>query len=122
MLFNDFRQRRVMNGINAFHWIHGLIFLAFAIVHAWSWFRGGFWVPRYVHAIALVSLIIGLLVTATLPPSTNPNPAIQFIAPMILPVLFVVSPYIVAICCGYVDVARRIRREMDGSEINEPNV
>lgn len=103
--------------MDGFHWIHGLVFIALAMVHAWHWFRGGFWVPSYVHAIALVALVAGVIVTATLPPSTNPNPTIRFIAPMILPILFVVSPYAVAICCGYVDIARKIGRQTDASEL-----
>ena len=94
-----------------FHWIHGAVFAGCAVVHTWSWARGGFWVPRYVHMIALLALFAGVVVTATLPQPTNPNPIVHMLFPFVFPVLFVVSTYAIAILCGFVEFVRRIREK-----------
>jgi hypothetical protein len=55
-------------------WTHGIIFVLFAVFHTWAWLRGSYGIPRYVHVIAWVALFAGVVVTARLPPSTNPDP------------------------------------------------
>ncbi len=95
-----------VNLLNAFNWIHVVFFVALALVYTWSWIRGGFWVPRYLHLIALVALFAGVIVTASLPPPANPNPLVNAVFPIIFPVFFVTSTYAVAIFCGFVHCNR----------------
>jgi hypothetical protein len=108
-----------MNLLDVFHWVHGLIFGVAALFHAWYWYRGGFWVPRYVHAIALGALLAGIAISASLPRPTNPHPAVRLLAPFIFPTLGVVATYVIAICCGYVDIARTVQAQQH-SESDEP--
>jgi hypothetical protein len=98
-----------MNFPAAFHWMHGVIVVVAAIGYAWLWYRRGFWLPGYVHIIAFVALIAGILVTASLPPPANPNPIVQFLFPFIFPVLFVAATYGIAVLLGYAELAAKLR-------------
>ncbi len=46
----------------AFGVIHGVIFVLAGLFHVWFWIKRGFWVPRYIHAIALAAALIGIAV------------------------------------------------------------
>lgn len=106
--------------VDIFHWVHGVVFCLLAVVHAWSWYRGGFWVPGYVHVIALLALIAGVVVTATLPPPANPDPMVRLLFPFVFPVFFVVSTYAVAILFGYTELARKLRDRKTEAPSQEP--
>ena len=93
-----------MIAFDGFHWFHAAIAAILAIVHAWAWYRRGFWVPRFVHFIALGSLISGIAVSAALPPPTNPDPSIRWIFPCIFPALLVVATYTIAVLSGLLDM------------------
>jgi peptidoglycan/LPS O-acetylase OafA/YrhL len=91
--------------IEAYHWLHGVCFIVLAVAHAWSWYRRGFWLPRYVHALASVAFVLGVAATCALPPPTNPDPLLRFIWPLLLPLLFTVTTYIVFVIVGGVEAA-----------------
>lgn len=90
-----------------FHWAHAIIFPILAVIHLWAWRRSGFWVPGYVHAIAMVALAVGVVVQMTLPPSTNPNPWVQWSMPLIFPTFFMLATYAIAIFSGCAQLAHR---------------
>ena len=97
-----------MNPLNLLHWIHHLAIAGSALVFTWLWIRGGFWLPRYVHAIALGALIAGVFVTR-LCHRLDPDPVIQLIFPVFLPAIFVGSAYAVAIFFGFAEIAKQSR-------------
>jgi hypothetical protein len=37
-----------------------IILVVAAVFHTWFWIRHGFWVPRYVHVMASIALVIGI--------------------------------------------------------------
>ena len=94
-----------MIAFDGFHCLHGAVVATLAVVHAWAWYRRGFWVPRYVHFIALGALISGIAVSATLPRPSNPDPVIQWSFPLIFPSILVVATYTIAVVLGLLDMA-----------------
>ena len=99
--------------VDALHWVHGLFFIAFAVLHVIAWVKGGFWFPRYVHVIALAAFALGIAATLVLPPPTNPDPLVRLVAPVIFPVLFTVTAYIVPVLFGAVAAARPEKNDRD---------
>src|SRR6266446_2560041 len=110
---------RQMNVVDLIHLLHGIISLAAACGSVYLWYRGGFWVPRFVHAIAFGGLIVGVAVTLSLPPPANPDPWAQFVFPMVFPAILVSATYIIAIGGGFVNVIAKERLRRGSHEKSE---
>jgi hypothetical protein len=53
--------------LEAFTTIHGVLFLASALFDVWVWATQGFRLPRYVHTMALVTVVIGIWLWRIMP-------------------------------------------------------
>jgi uncharacterized membrane protein len=47
--------------LDGFHLIHGLILVVVGVFNFWFWAKKGFWVPKYVHILAAIALIISVV-------------------------------------------------------------
>jgi hypothetical protein len=47
---------------------HALAALIVAAAHFTLWRRTGYWLPRYIHFLAVVAFLVGIATTRTIPP------------------------------------------------------
>lgn len=44
-----------------------ILHLLLGMVYFWIWIRSGFWLPGYVHYLALLGLVVGLVLVTLIP-------------------------------------------------------
>ena len=100
------------------NWVYGFLFVVFDVLGVIVLVKGGFWFPRYVHAIALAAFALGIAATLALPPPTNPYPDlfVRLVAPVVFPILFTVTTYVVPVLFGAIAAARQEKN--DGGQEN----
>lgn len=69
---------------SALWFLHLLFFTALAVFHVWVWVRNGFWIPRYIHVMALVAALIGWWLLEISPPDSPARKAGTFDAAWIV--------------------------------------
>ena len=100
------------------NWVYGFFFVVFELLGFVVLVKGGFWFPRYVHAIALAAFTLGIAATLALPPPTNPDPLVRLVAPVVFPILFTVTAYVVPVLFGAIAAARQEKND-GGQEDSE---
>jgi len=66
---------------DSFGW---LVAIAFVIVGFLNWRKNGYWVPRFVHVLAALALVLGILVALTLDPQMSPFKRWSIVPVMVL--------------------------------------
>jgi hypothetical protein len=46
--------------MSVLHIIEVVITLMLGLFHVWMWIRRGFWLPRYIHVLALIAFLLGI--------------------------------------------------------------
>ena len=54
--------------VHSFGLAHGVAAVIAGAIHFSLWRRSGFWLPGYVHGLAVAGLLIGCGIVATIPP------------------------------------------------------
>jgi hypothetical protein len=86
---------------------HGVLMVALACLYTWRWARGGFRCPWWVHVIALIAVLAGVLITLSLPPPTNPDPLVQFLFPIVFPGIALFAAYAIPVVMGFLHILDR---------------
>lgn len=107
--------------IQGFTIIHGLVILIAGVFHLWLWARRRFWVPRYVHIIAAIALVIAIFLGwmgFSIGNVNNPEKAIRVCILMII--LFPSIVYFFFVFYGGVEAAYKSRMpRRENGEINQ---
>jgi hypothetical protein len=91
--------------MSSFTLVHAVIFAMLAAFHIWIWARRGFWIPRYVHVLAVIALGLGLATVWSLQQQGPGKPAATS---FLLVVMFPAIVYVVFVLYGGVVAAPRV--------------
>src|SRR4051794_8752240 len=64
---------RCMKFFRVLGWLAALVKIGFGIIFIRYWIRSRFWVPKYVHVMAAIALLIGLASLGSIPPEAPIN-------------------------------------------------
>jgi uncharacterized membrane protein len=109
--------------LKQFHLIHGVLIIIAGVFNLWFWSRRRFWVPKYVHIVAAISLVIAILLgwmAFPLDQTSNPQRAIGIW--IFITILFPTVVHFVFVFLGGVETTyrRRFPRAID-EEGNDEN-
>ncbi len=103
--------------IQGFTIIHGLVILIAGVFHLWLWARRRFWVPRYVHIIAAIALVIAIFLGwmgFSIGNVNNPEKAIR--AWILMIILFPSIVYFFFVFYGGVEAAHKTKMPKSENE------
>jgi 4-amino-4-deoxy-L-arabinose transferase-like glycosyltransferase len=77
----------LLKGLNV---LHGVILVVVAIGLFWFWARTRFWLPRYVHVLAIIALALGIWMLANVSddaPISKQGPYAKILLVLVLPAM-----------------------------------
>jgi hypothetical protein len=76
--------------LHEIQWVHAILAVLAALGFFAFWIRTRLWLPKYIHVIAAISMLLGLLVgwlisiAPKLPPPSGPPPLVGILFPALL--------------------------------------